>query len=105
MQSMLFNWRLLNRKAKRTHDNGVEKLLSLLDPIVVNAPRNKNAWKNFNYEDVVWLVRSARRHLAQSSCFGGVIYADSGQHPTLSLKQTLSSCVGQYQIIILTYPP
>jgi hypothetical protein len=75
-----------------TDDNGVEKLLPLLDPIVINAPPDKNAWKKLDYETVFWLVNTAAEapwlnHLS----LAGVIYADGeSAHPVMPLKQTLS---------------
>jgi len=73
-------------------DNGVEQLLPLLDPIVINAPRDKNVWKKLDHQTLIWLVNTVAKtpwlnHLA----LAGVIHADGGiAHPATPLLHTLS---------------
>ncbi len=59
--------------------NSLQKLLSLLDAIVVNAPPEPSAWQRLDDEMTVWLVNTAAQtpwlnHFALAA----VIYADSG---------------------------
>ncbi len=65
-------------------DSGWQKLMPLLDPVVVNAPHVKDAWKKLRRELVFWLANTVAQfpwlnHLALAS----VIYSESGvAHPS-----------------------
>jgi hypothetical protein len=72
--------------------NGWERLLPLLDPRVVKAMSDPEAWKKLDGEVVFWLIHTAAKspwlnHLA----LAGAIHSGSGTaHPLQPLKQTLS---------------
>ena len=73
-------------------NNGWEKLLPLLDPVVVKALPDPSAWKQLDYETVFWLINTAAKstwlnHLA----LAGAIYSESGVvRPVMQIKQMLS---------------
>ncbi len=73
-------------------NNGWEKLLPLLDPVVVKSPPDPSAWKQLDYETVFWLINTAAKstwlnHLA----LAGAIYSESGvARPVMQIKQMLS---------------
>ncbi len=71
---------------------GQEKLLSLLDPVMINALSDLNVWHRLNPETAIWLSRTVAKfpwfnHLALAT----VIYANSVTTDTITRPRTLNS--------------
>ncbi len=83
---------LVTRTKEDSPSNGWEELLPLLDPVVVNTPRAKNAWAKVERQLVYWLTHTVTlfpwlNHLALAS----VIYSESGVAHTRYKTNTLHS--------------
>ncbi len=65
--------------ANDARDTDVEKLLALLDPIVVNAPPDQQSWKTLGHEALVWLANTvSKTPWLNTIALLGVTYASGG---------------------------